>query len=369
MATLRERLQALPQVRGVTEVQGTPWESLMMTTVADTPNPQGPGKTVVTRPVGFDFFDVFDVPLVAGRVFDREHGEDLPRPTPQAGGAPGGAAPAPGSGPPAPAASPPAAQSAAAAEPPQPLNIVVDTAFVAGLGLTPEEAIDKILYRPSPPFPVPTPARPLRIVGVVQERSFSFFKAPVTTAGAMYTMSNDLGLTVARFRAADVDAALRGIDAAWKELAPNVAIRRRFLDEVFESSYAQYVRVSRLFATLAVTAFAICIAGLFGMATFVAGRRRREIGVRKTLGGSTAQMIRLLLGSFSRPVLIANVLAWPAAYFAARAYLNQFGQSIALTPWPFVASVAITAAIACLAVAGQTLRAARTTPAEVLRHE
>ncbi|HET8696934.1 MAG TPA: FtsX-like permease family protein, partial [Gammaproteobacteria bacterium] len=364
MATLRERLEALPQVRGVTEVQSTPWESLMMTTVTDTPNPQGPGKTVVTRPVGFDFFDVFDVPLVAGRVFDREHGEDLPPPPPpQAGAAPGGAAPAPGSAPPAPGG------QSAAAEPPQPLNIVVDTAFVDGLGLTPEEAIDKILYRPAPPIPGAPPARPLRIVGVVQERSFSFFKAPVQTAGAMYTMTNEVGFAVARFRAVDVDAALRGIDAAWKELAPNVAIRRRFLDDVFESSYAQYVRVSRLFATLAVTAFAICIAGLFGMATFVAGRRRREIGVRKTLGGSTTQMIRLLLGSFSRPVLIANVLAWPAAYFAAHAYLNQFGQSIALTLWPFVASVGITAAIACLAVAGQTLRAARTTPAEVLRHE
>src|SRR5262249_23310289 len=152
-------------------------------------------------------------------------------------------------------------------------------------------------------------------------------------------------------------------------LAPNVAIRRRFLDEVFEASYAQYVRVSRLFSTLAVTAFAICIAGLFGMATFVAGRRRREIGVRKTLGGSTAQMITLLLGSFSRPVLVANVVAWPAAYFAARAYLNQFGQSIPLTPWPFAAAFAVTVLIAWLAVAGQTLRAARSTPAEVLRHE
>jgi putative ABC transport system permease protein len=373
MTTLRERLEALPQVRGVTEVQGTPWESLMMTTVTDTPNPQGPGKTVVTRPVGFDFFDVFDVGLVAGRVFDREHGEDLPRPQPPPGAAaPGGAPGAAGAGgaaPPAAAggASPPAAQTPA--DPPQPLNIVVDTAFVAGLGLTPANAIDTILYRPAPPVPGAPPARPLRIVGVVQERSFSFFKAPVTTAGAMYTLSNDVGLTVVRFAAVDADAALKGIDGAWKELAPNVAIRRRFLDEVFESSYAQYVGISRLFATLAVTAFAICIAGLFGMATFVAGRRRREIGVRKTLGGSTAQMIRLLLGSFSRPVLLANVLAWPAAYFAARAYLNQFGQAIPLTPWPFVASVAITAAIACLAVAGQTLRAARATPAEVLRHE
>jgi putative ABC transport system permease protein len=80
-------------------------------------------------------------------------------------------------------------------------------------------------------------------------------------------------------------------------------------------------------------------------------------------------MIALLLGSFSKPVLIANLIAWPAGYFAARAYLNQFSDSIALTPWPFVLSVVITLAIAWLAVMGQTLRAARTTPAEVLRNE
>jgi putative ABC transport system permease protein len=185
----------------------------------------------------------------------------------------------------------------------------------------------------------------------------------------MYTIANDLQFTVARFAATDIEAALSGIDSAWKELAPNVAIRRRFVDEIFEGAYAQYLRVTKLFGTLAVTAFAICMAGLFGMATFVAGRRRREIGVRKTLGGSTAQMMRLLLTSFSRPVLVASVLAWPAGYLAARAYLNQFPESIPITPWPFLAAVAVTVLIACLAVAGQTLRAARTTPAEVLRHQ
>jgi putative ABC transport system permease protein len=204
---------------------------------------------------------------------------------------------------------------------------------------------------------------------VVEERSFSFFKTPPGTAGAMYLVANDLPLTVARFAAVDIEEALQGIDGAWKELAPNVAIRRRFVDEIFEGAYAQYLRVTKLFGTLSVMAFAICVAGLFGMATFVAGRRRREIGVRKTLGGSTTQMIRLLLGSFSRPVIVASLLAWPAGYFAARAYLNQFPESIPITPWPFVESVAITVAIAWLAVAGQTLRAARTTPAEVLRHE
>jgi putative ABC transport system permease protein len=392
-ATLRERLEALPQVRVVTEMQGTPWESLNITTVADSSDPQAARRTVVTRPVGFDFFRVFDVPLLAGRVFDRAFGEDAPR----AGaggfpGAPGGAAPSaggpaggPGAGQGGPGAGAggagaPGAGGAGAPSPAErpPTNIVVDRAFAAMLGLTPEQAVDKLVYRPPPPFATTQAVQappPLRVIGVVEERSFSFFKTPVGTGGAMYTVANDLQFTVARFAATDIEAALSGIDGAWKELAPNVAIRRRFVDEIFEGAYAQYMRVTKLFGTLAVTAFAICIAGLFGMATFVAGRRRREIGVRKTLGGSTMQMIRLLLASFSRPVLVASVLAWPAGYLAARAYLNQFPQSIPLTfsnpltLWPFVAAVAITVVIAWVAVAGQTLRAARTTPAEVLRHE
>jgi putative ABC transport system permease protein len=393
-ATLRERLGALPQVRGVTEFMATPWESLMMTNVSDSPDPTSARRTAITRQIGFDFFDVFDVPLIAGRVFDREHAEDVPLPQPAAGAgvgagsAPGAGAsprpgaPAPAAGeqppgtPPAGAESPsrpstaPAAAEQTAAEPPPPSNIVVDRAFVTALGLgTPQEAIDQLVYRPAPPIPGARPQPPLRIIGVVEDRSFSFFKMPDNTAGAIYGMQADLGFTVARIAATDIAGALEGIDAAWRELAPDVAISRRFLDEIFERAYAQYVRVNQLFGVLAAMAFAICIAGLFGMATFVAGRRRQEIGVRKTLGGSTTQMISLLLGSFSRPVIVANLIGWPAGYFAARAYLNQFSESIDLTPWPFVLSVVITLAIAWLAVVGQTLRAARTTPAEVLRHE
>ena len=174
---------------------------------------------------------------------------------------------------------------------------------------------------------------------------------------------------MARVSAADIEGALEGIDAAWQELAPSVALNHRFLDEVFERAYSRYVRANRLFAVLAVMAFGICMAGLFGMAIFVAGRRRREIGVRKTLGASTPRMVALLLAGFSKPVVIANLIAWPAGYLAARAYLNQFSSSIELTAWPFVLSFAITLSIACVAVAGQTVRAARTIPADVLRHD
>jgi putative ABC transport system permease protein len=353
-ATLRERLAAVPQVRAVTEIMVTPWEMLMMTMVKDSADPTAAQRPVTARRVGFDFFDVFNVPLIAGRVFDREHAEDMhSRPVgalgPQADGPPPGQTPA---------------------DPPPPMNIVVDRQLVESLGLgTPEEAVGKLVYRPAPALQGATPAPPMRIIGVVEERSFSFFKTPNNTAGTIYDAQSDLGVTVARVTAADVDGALKGIDNEWKRLAPSVAISRRFLDEIFERAFANYVRINQLFGALAVMAFAICVAGLFGMAMFVAGRRRHEIGVRKTLGASTTQMIALLLTRFSRPVLIANLVAWPAGYFASRAYLNQFSGSIPLTPWPFVLSVAITLAIAWLAVVGQTLRAARTSPAEVLRNE
>ncbi|HET8699323.1 MAG TPA: ABC transporter permease, partial [Gammaproteobacteria bacterium] len=113
-ATLRERLANVPQVRAVTEVMFAPWEGLMVTAVAASADPTSAARPVVTRAVGYDFFDVFSVPLLAGRVFDLDHAEDLqgPGPTPV----------------------PPAGAQATSAPPP-PANIVVDRSFLASFGL------------------------------------------------------------------------------------------------------------------------------------------------------------------------------------------------------------------------------------------
>jgi putative ABC transport system permease protein len=183
-----------------------------------------------------------------------------------------------------------------------------------------------------------------------------------------YAYGADLEYQVVRLAREDLSGALEAIDRTWGRLAPNVAINRRFLDDVFNAYFQGYARTQRIFLTLAAMAFFIATVGLFGMASFAAGRRTKEIGLRKTLGATKRQMVTLLLASFGRPVVVANLVAWPLAYFGARAYLMRFLDPIALTPWPFALSLAITVVVAIVAVLVQTLRAASTRPADVLRY-
>jgi putative ABC transport system permease protein len=120
---------------------------------------------------------------------------------------------------------------------------------------------------------------------------------------------------------------------------------------------------------MALFAFAISVIGLFGIAVYAARRRIHEIGVRKTLGARTSQILMMLLKDFSKPVIVANIVAWPLAWLGAQAYLSIFVTRTPITPLPFLASLAITLAIAWLAVGGQAWRAARVKPARVLRYE
>ena len=174
---------------------------------------------------------------------------------------------------------------------------------------------------------------------------------------------------VARISASDVSGAVEGITALWRRMAPNNPLNMRFTDDLFDESYETFNRVSQIFVGLAIFAFIISTVGLFAMAVQVANRRMREIGVRKTMGATTGQIVKMLLVDFSKPVIIANVIAWPLAFFAAVAYLNVFLHRIPLTPVPFILSLVVTLGVAWVAVGSQAYRAARVQPAEVLRYE
>ena len=119
----------------------------------------------------------------------------------------------------------------------------------------------------------------------------------------------------------------------------------------------------------AVLAVVIGCIGLYGLAAFDTARRMKEIGIRKTLGASTADVLTLLIAQFLTPVLIADVFAVPIAYFAARQWLDGFDDRIALSPLFFVGAGLVAVAIAIATVFGQAWRVARAEPALALRHE
>jgi putative ABC transport system permease protein len=330
--TLIEQLSALPQVRAVTAMGQPPWSGSGTTRFATSPDPARTAQSASAYQISYDFFSTLDIPLLAGRSFDRERGEDTPTPPPG-----------------------------------QPINIVVDRTFAREIGFdAPEAAVDQLVYQ--------GPQRQLRVIGVVEDRPLNIGGGLAPTPATMYALGNpaigfSIPFLIVRIAGDDVPGALSGIDETWKRLVPHVAINRRFADDYFNDAYENFARINQAFTALATFALLISAIGLFAMALLIANRRAHEIGVRKTLGGSTRQMLALLLKSFSRPVVIASLAAWPLAFLAARAYLGVFIRPIELNAVPFVACFVFTLAIAWVAVGGQAWRAAARKPADVLRSE
>ena len=126
---------------------------------------------------------------------------------------------------------------------------------------------------------------------------------------------------------------------------------------------------AKIFAAFSLLAVLIGCLGLFGLAAFTAERRTKEIGIRKVLGARTRDIVRLLVWQFSRPVIIANVIAWPVAWWLMRDWLNGFDQRIALTPVPFVIAAVIALGIAVATVVGHAVKVARANPIHALRYE
>ena len=130
------------------------------------------------------------------------------------------------------------------------------------------------------------------------------------------------------------------------------------------------VRSSRVaFAAFALLAVVIACLGLFGLAAFTAERRTKEIGIRKVLGARTQDIVRLLAWQFSKPVIIANLIAWPIAWWVMRRWLGGFVYHIALEPWMFLAATAAAVLVAWATVGGQALLVARARPVKALRYE
>jgi putative ABC transport system permease protein len=159
------------------------------------------------------------------------------------------------------------------------------------------------------------------------------------------------------------------IDAAWRELVPDQPLNRQFLDATFDALYSTEQRETTVFAAFSLVAIVIACLGLVGLASFTTQQRTKEIGIRKVMGGSVWDVLRLLTGQFSRLVLIANAIAWPVAYFLMRDWLSSFVYRIDMSPLVFLGSALVAFALAWLTVVGVAARAAGAKPIHALRYE
>lgn len=206
------------------------------------------------------------------------------------------------------------------------------------------------------------------IIGVVKDFNFESLHEQVTP---MFFMLNTkfLSNVMARIEAGKEKETIRELEAFYKEHNPGYSLDYSFLDTQFAEQYKAEARISTLARYFAGLAIIISCLGLFGLVAFSAQRRIKEIGIRKVLGASTFNIIRLLSTDFTYMVLIAIIIALPISYVACQNWLDDFAYSIDLKPWFFIIAGVGALLIAWLTVGVQTFKAARVNPTDCLKTE
>jgi len=208
---------------------------------------------------------------------------------------------------------------------------------------------------------------PMTIVGVVEDARFRSIREPLQPI--FYLMQRDnFGDIVVRFTGNPAQIR-QAVEQVWTRNIPQVPFDGEFADEIVRQQYQQEAARGQIFAAFAVLAVIIGCLGLFGLAAFTAERRTKEIGIRKVLGARTTDIVRLLVWQFTKPVVIANIIAWPLAWWLMRDWLNTFDTRISLTPVPFAFAGILALAIAVVTIGAHALRVAQTSPIRALRYE
>ncbi|MGZ5985026.1 MAG: ABC transporter permease [Caulobacteraceae bacterium] len=297
------------------------------------------GRTMNTgvAPIDFGFFEVYGVKPLAGRLPSRAFsGADM-----------SSALPGP--------------------QVTVPKNVVINAGLARALGYaTPQDAVGKSVRLQS--ASMPPRFDPVTIVGVVPDTQFDLTKGPPKPL-VYVVLPRWSSLLSVKVRAGRIPETVSAVDRLWKELGDPRPISRRFTNDFLNVVYAPTIRQGWLVGALGGVALFLSCLGLFGLAAFVAERRTKEIGVRKAMGASVRDILRLLLWSFAQPVLWAILVAWPLGWWAMDQWLKGFSARISLSPAYFLAAGGAAVVIAVVTVSFHAIRVARAKPALALRYE
>jgi putative ABC transport system permease protein len=307
--------------------------------------PGHPQVTVDLAAVDVGFFEMHGMKPLAGRFFDPTRGQDM------------------------------VLERIGDASPTQP-NVVLNQTAARMLGFkNPRGAVGRTIewgrwsatWATGQRDKLPSPS-PSEVIGVVPDFTLDSIRNQIPPQ-IYYVDPGDSRFMVAKLDGRRIPETLRAIKQAWRATGHARPLPEEFENQVVQGLYKDVITQAVAIAVCAGLAILIACLGLFALAAFTTERRTKEIGVRKAMGASTFDVVRLLLWQFTQPVLWANLIAWPLAWWAMRRWLDGFAYRVDLPVWLFLAATAAAVAIAWLTVSIHSWLVARARPVLALRYE
>jgi len=319
--TFMRQVRQLPEVKNVSVMSGEPggFHDRYTIKIVDKPDDNWAFRTVFTD---YDYISTLGIKLIAGRGFSRAFPTD----------------------------------SVSA--------IILNEAAAKQIGWTPQEALGKEFLDESRDGET-TLRR--RVIGVVKDYNFSSLKEAIQPLAIM--MKSDPRVIAIKLAPGNPQQAIAAIQKIYTQVAPKYPFAFTFLDQDFDKLYKNEQKQGVLFPIFATLAIFIACLGLFGLALYATEQRRKEIGIRKILGASIGGLVALLSSDFLKLVLLANVLAWPLAWWAMHKWLEEFTYRVELNALIFIVAGVIALLIAIITVSFQALKVAIANPVNALRNE
>lgn len=205
------------------------------------------------------------------------------------------------------------------------------------------------------------------IIGVIKDFNFNSLREQVTPM-ALFDVEEHGSLSL-RISTDNIPHLISQIQDKWKAMAPGQPFAYSFMDDDFNAAYQAEQRVGKIFISFAILAILIACLGLFGLVTYAAEQRTKEIGLRKVLGATVSNIVTMLSKDFLKLVLIASLIAFPIAWFGMNKWLQDFAYRVSISWWIFLIAALIAVLIALVTVGVQAIKAAIANPVRALRSE
>jgi len=206
------------------------------------------------------------------------------------------------------------------------------------------------------------------IIGVVKDYNFEHMSQEISPL-AIFKAPEYCQFILIKLNKSDVKATIASIEEKWDEVFPNYPFAYTFMEESYRDMYAREEKSGELFKYFAFLAVFISSLGLFGLTSYLAEQKTKEIGIRKVLGSSVSGIVVIMSKEFTKLIIIANIIAWPLTWYLGQQLLDMYAYRTELSIWIFLGASFISFAIAFLTISYQSVKAGRSKPIDALRYE